>query len=357
MRARVAGIGVWFPERIRENSEWPEEFRQRSAERSGDRTLVDIPTGEDDRFSRIATRHLTHESGDPFLGTTRRRISDERTSGRDAEAHAARAALEDAGVDAADVDVILSWAIVPDRIVPSNACHVGHAIGARRAWSMGVDAACASVVTQLTMAASLIESGRANTVLLTQSHWVTRAMPLMHPASPNVGDGAAAMVVRAAEGAGIHTTVAVTEGQHYDAVTWCRGRTREADPPWWEPGGAFYLGSLAPEAAQLLMRNTIGIGVGTVEDLMQRARMPVSSIDVLACVQPRRWVPGGIAEGLGLPEERAPQTFDEYAHLGGVGVVTNLLAARARGALIPGARVAIYAQGAGFTRAAALLTW
>ncbi|HLK35598.1 MAG TPA: 3-oxoacyl-[acyl-carrier-protein] synthase III C-terminal domain-containing protein [Polyangiaceae bacterium] len=357
MKARVAGIGVWFPERIRENSAWPEEFRVRSAERLGDRTLVDIPTGEDDRFIRIATRHLANEAGDPFLGTTRRRVSDEHTTGRDAEAYAARAALEDAGVDAADVDVILSWAIVPDRIVPSNACHVGHAIGAHRAWSMGVDAACASVVTQLTMAASLVESGRASTVLLTQSHWVTRAMPLAHPASPNVGDGAAAMVVRAAERGGIHTTVAVTEGQYYDSVTWCRGRTREADPPWWEPGGAFYLGSLAPEAAQLLMRNTIRIGVETVEDLLQRARTPVSSVDVLACVQPRRWVPSGIAEGLGLAEERAPQTFDEYAHLGGVGVVTNLLVARACGALVPGARVAIYAQGAGFTRAAALLTW
>ena len=190
MRARVAGIGVWFPPRVRENSEWPEEFCVRSAERRGDRTLVDIPTDADDRFSRIATRHLGNEAGDPFLGTTRRRVSDEHTSGRDAEAHAARAALEDARVDAADVDVILSWAIVPDRIVPSNACHVGHAIGAHGAWSMGVDAACASVVTQLTMAASLIESGRASTVLLTQSHWVTRAMPMMHPASPNVGDGA-----------------------------------------------------------------------------------------------------------------------------------------------------------------------
>ena len=105
------------------------------------------------------------------------------------------------------------------------------------------------------------------------------------------------------------------------------------------------------------MRNTIGIGVGTIEDLMRRARMPVSSIDVLACVQPRRWVPSGIAEGLGLAEERAPQTFDEYAHLGGVGVTANLLAARSSGALTPGAQVAIYAQGAGFTRAAALLTW
>jgi 3-oxoacyl-[acyl-carrier-protein] synthase III len=80
-------------------------------------------------------------------------------------------------------------------------------------------------------------------------------------------------------------------------------------------------------------------------------------VNVLATVQPRRWVPAAIAEGLGLAAERAPQTFDEYAHLGGVGVLVNLLAARDAGLLQRGACVALYAQGAGFTRAAALLEW
>jgi 3-oxoacyl-[acyl-carrier-protein] synthase III len=80
-------------------------------------------------------------------------------------------------------------------------------------------------------------------------------------------------------------------------------------------------------------------------------------VDVLATVQPRRWVPAAIAEGLGLAAERAPQTFDEYAHLGGAGVVMNLIAARDAGLLQRGATVALYAQGAGFTRAAALLEW
>jgi 3-oxoacyl-[acyl-carrier-protein] synthase III len=78
---------------------------------------------------------------------------------------------------------------------------------------------------------------------------------------------------------------------------------------------------------------------------------------VLACVQPRRWVPTAIAEGLGLDPARAPQTFDEYAHLGAVGVITNLVAARDAGRLRRGATVALYAQGAGFTRSAALLRW
>lgn len=357
MRASVVGIGQWFPEHVRENSEWSEDFIERSRQRAGDRTLVDILAGDADPCQQIAARHLAREASDPFLGTTRRRVAELQTTASQAEAHAARAALHDAGVEADEVDVILSWAIVPDRISPSNACRVGYELKARRAWCMGIDAACASVVTGLNMAASMIEAGRAHTVVLTQSHWVTRAMPMLHPASPNLGDGAAALVVRATERAGIRTTFAVTEGEYCDAVTWCRGKTPEADPPWWQPGDSFYLGSLDSEAAQALMRDTVRVGVDTVRELMGRARAPVESLDVLAAIQPRRWVPAAIAEGLGLDPHRAPQTFDEYAHLGGAGVVVNLLAARDAGLLKRGARVALYAQGAGFTRAAALLEW
>jgi 3-oxoacyl-[acyl-carrier-protein] synthase III len=105
------------------------------------------------------------------------------------------------------------------------------------------------------------------------------------------------------------------------------------------------------------MQNTVRVGVQTVQELMDRAARPIGSVDVLACVQPRRWVPTAIAEGLGLDPARAPQTFDDYAHLGAVGVITNLVAARDAGRLRRDATVALYAQGAGFTRSAALLRW
>jgi 3-oxoacyl-[acyl-carrier-protein] synthase III len=78
---------------------------------------------------------------------------------------------------------------------------------------------------------------------------------------------------------------------------------------------------------------------------------------VLLSVQPRRWVPLAIAEALGLDPSVAVQTFQRYAHLGGVGPIVNLIAARDLGKLQPGARIVMYAQGAGFTRAAASLTW
>lgn len=357
MHARIAGLGQWFPERVRYNSEWPAEFRERSRLRQGDRALVDVPSGDQSVTQRLVSRYLAEEDGDPFLGSLERRIADSKLTSCEAEARAGLAALQDAQLDASDVDAIFSWALVPDRLMPNNACRVGELIGARRAWSAGVDAACASPVAQLQLAAALIESGRALTVLLTQSHLATRTFDMSHPVSPSVGDGASAMLVCASNTRGIQGVHCVTHGEHHDAVVWCRGRSDETDPPWWQAGGAMAMGSRNPVATRALMQDTVPTAARTVAELAARDGFALDGIDVLSSVQPRRWVPLAIAESLGLPPSAAPETYQRYAHLGGVGPVVNLLAARAAGKLRPGARAVMYAQGAGFTRAAVALSF
>ncbi len=106
--------------------------------KQGDRTLVDVPKDDRDKTLRIVKRYLAEEEHDPFLGSRERRVADANMTSAEAEAHAGRAALGDAGIDASEVDAIFSWALVPDRIMPSNACRVGDLIGAKRAWSVSV---------------------------------------------------------------------------------------------------------------------------------------------------------------------------------------------------------------------------
>jgi 3-oxoacyl-[acyl-carrier-protein] synthase-3 len=358
MHAKIVGLGQWFPKQVRLNSAWPEAFSAASQQRQGDRTLVDVPSdAEHDPALRIVRRYLAEEDADPFLGGRERRVADDETTSSQAEAYAAEAALLDAGMKADDVDAIFSWALVPDRLMPANACRVARVIGARRAWAASLDMACASPVAQLNVAAALIESGRAGCVLLTQSHLATRTFSMTHPAAPSVGDGAAAMLVTAAQLPGIQQTHSVTHGEYYDAVVWSRGRSDESDPPWWQPGGALSMGSRDPGATRALMQDTVPTAVRTIAELGQQAGFAASDIAVLLSVQPRRWVPLAIAEALGLKPSVAVQTYQQYGHLGGVGPVVNLLAAREAGRLKPGSRVVMYAQGAGFTRAAASITW
>jgi len=354
MNARILGLGSYLPERVRTNADWPADFAGHGSGRYGDE-LTNVRAGDADPCDAITARHLAAEAGDPFRGATRRRVADPSTSSAEAEAIAARRALEDARVPAREIDLILGWAMVPDRITPPTAPRVAHLVGATRAAGIGLDVACATVVAQLTLGAALIESGRARLVLLTQSHLLTRASPLMHPASPLVGDAATAIVLGAAEGAGVLASHMVSHGEHHAAVTWARGRG-DHEEPWWEAGPAYAPGTRDRERVAEISARLVHIGRDTIAELLERARRPIGSIDALACTQPRRWFPAAVAESVGLPLERAPHTFDELGHVGACAVVTNLIEARARGLLPPGATALLYGMGAGVTRAAALVS-
>lgn len=358
MYSRISGLGQWFPKRIRRNDEWPADFITRSADRLGDRTLVDVLTmGESRLPADIVRRHLALEGRDPFLGCSERRIADDSETSIEGEAHAAREALENAGVRALDVDAIVSWALVPERIMPSNACSVSAILGAAHAWAVTLDAACASPIAQLETAASLIESGRAKHVLLTQSHLVSRTFSLNHPASPGVGDGATAMLISASEHRGIERCHLRTRGEYSQAVVWRRGNGEESDPPWWQAGACLQMGSRNPIQTRQLIQDTVSFGAETIHLLLKENHLSSSDVDVLATVQPRRWIPEAIAEAAGIDVTRAPQTYTQYAHLGGAGAVANLIAARDAGMLGRGKRAVIYAQGAGFTLGAASLVF
>lgn len=353
MYARITGLGRWLPTLVRGNDAWPPNFAQVARE-SEQRELVDVEQRATCRADELTLEYMARDGADPFLGAKERRIAEDSMTAPEAEAKAAAAALSEAGIAASDIDVVMSWAIVPERISPPSAPKVAHLLGASRAYAFGIDAACASTITQIECAAALIESGRASHVLLTQSHLATRVFKLIHPASPTVGDAATALIVSASREPSILKGVSHSDGSYYDAVTWCRGAVK--DPPWWQAGSGYYMGSRNIAGAHELVRSTVRLAASTLESLAAANDVRPDDFDVLATIQPRRWVPEAIVKALGA-RTAAPNTFEHYAHLGGCGVVINLMEARARGLLQPGTRVALYSQGGGFTRASALIRW
>lgn len=351
----IRGIATWFPDVVRTNAAWPEAFSAPRGQLGSDRTFMDIPRDQDDLAGRISDRHISAESLDPFIGAVERRIADDAMGSREAEAIAASRALQDAGIDGADVDVVMSWAMIPDRVSPSGANYVANAVGAERAIAWGVDAACASSLVQLKTAAGLIASGQAKVVLLTQSHLITRSFPMAHPASPGLGDGACALVVTASEGPyRLGRIEGRSHGEHYLSVTFVRD-SDPTDPPWYLPGGRSRVGSVDHEGARYLMKETVRMGVRTMRELAAAEGIDPESIDTLCAVQPRAWIPGAIAECLGIGSDAAVHTYESVAHLGGCGPVVNWHAARERGRLAPGTTLGLYAQGAGFVRMGAIV--
>lgn len=350
MNACIAGVGAWYPDEVRRNSDWPLEFGQGLL--GGDRLFNDIPRAPD-AAARITDEYLQAEASDPFLGVKERRVTPASVSAVDAEVWAAERALADANVRPSDVDVVISYSVVPERLTPSTSCAVAHRLGISRALAFGMDAACATALVQLDIAANFIETGRADTVLLTQSHLLLRAFPMAHPAAPGLGDAATALVVKRTGRYRILATHAVTSGEFHDAVTWVRAAA--ADTPWWLAGSEFRVGSRNREQAKNLQRDTVSFAARTLREVCDRAGVDVERLNLLASVEPRGWVPVATARVLGLPADAVLSVYETRGHLGACGPIANLALGQESGRTRAPGLLGLYGQGAGFTRAAALL--
>jgi len=358
MKAGILGFASWFPETIRKNDEWPQAFIDNFKNKSVSEELnTFVNLRAEDTDNAMVIQYLKTEMGDPFFGTKERRVASETINAVDAETLVAQEVLKKTGIKGSDISILMAYSTLPDRIMPSSANAVAFNIGATQAHCIGVDTACAGTLSQMMLAQSLIESGHAKYVLMVQSHIVLRGWPMLHPASPNVGDGATAVLMGASDNHKIVGSYAVSQGEHYSTVTYTRGK-KEEDKEWWLPDDrGFYMGSHDSVKAKELIMNTINAAKDTIQRAVDSSPYDVSDIDVVLTVQPRKWVPEGIARALSLPPSAAVQTFDEYAHLGPCGVIANLVGAEKKSMLKPGTIIAMYAQGAGFSRASVIVEW
>ena len=177
---------------------------------------------------RILTNHDLEkmvETSDEWIrtrtGISERHIAGEKETTADMSAEAARRAMEDAGVSAGDIDAIIVATITADRILPSAACIVQELIGADRAYSFDISAACSGFVYALKVAKGMVLAGMADTVLLVGAEklssvtdWEDRSTCVLF------GDGAGAVVLQARKDCrGIITGVMGSDGSLADLLT------------------------------------------------------------------------------------------------------------------------------------------
>jgi 3-oxoacyl-[acyl-carrier-protein] synthase III len=359
--AGIVGMGLWIPDAIRKNDVWGESFvrafrDQREARRASD--FTEIEKASCDRpYDELFVRHAAPYDDDPFKGATSRHVADSSVPTAVGDAAACRLALADAGLEPRDVDLLLSSAVVQDALAPSNGPAIQALVGCVRAPGIGVEAYCASALAQLDVASALVESGRARVVLCVVSHQIGRINDLELPSSPIFGDASAAFIVgRVPAGHGLVRMVRGGDGSLHGAVTHTF-KDRPGATWWLDATGPIVPGMNDLSAAKTLTRNVLAYPIDTIRELCSAADIQPSEIAALAAIQPLLWYQPAIADGLGIALDRVPSTYSEYAHLGGAGVIANLIEARRRGLLKDGAKVVLYAHGAGITRYAALFRW
>jgi 3-oxoacyl-[acyl-carrier-protein] synthase-3 len=134
-------------------------------------------------------------------GIRERHVADPGTATSDLAVEAARAALAERGMDAAELDAIIVCTVTPDMFFPSTACLVQDRLGARGCWGFDMIAACSGFLYGLTTAAHLVAAGTHERVMVIGADTMSRIIDYQDRATCVLfGDGAGAMLVEPEEG-------------------------------------------------------------------------------------------------------------------------------------------------------------
>jgi 3-oxoacyl-[acyl-carrier-protein] synthase-3 len=255
---------------------------------------------------------------------------------------AGRLALEEAGVDAAELDLVLLATVAPDEILPNAAPLVATELGADRAGAMDVGAACTGFLSALSMATAQVEGGRAEHVLVIGADVLSRFVDSSDRGTAALfADGAGAAVVGPANGAG---------GWIGDIVLACDGR-----------GGPSIRASREDQFIRMQGHDTFKAAVMHMSkatlDAVERTGLELDDIDLFVYHQANIRILRAVAERLGLDESRVIDCIDRFGNTSSATLPIAMVDARNRGMLEPGMNVLLAAFGAGFTWGAGVVEW
>lgn len=156
-------------------------------------------------------------------GIRERRVAAEDQDSGNMGAIAAMRALEDAKLEAGDIDLILCATTTPDLPFPTTACHIQHQIGASKAGGFDINSACSGFVFALNTAVQFVQSGTYRNVLVVGTEKLSTIVNYEDRNTCVIfGDGAGAMVLRPFEDAGrgevLSTSISTDGGPEKDSV-------------------------------------------------------------------------------------------------------------------------------------------
>jgi len=264
---------------------------------------------------------------------------------------AARAALDDAGLGPADVDVLIVATTTPDHPVPATAPTVAAGLGLEVA-AFDLNAACSGFVYGLDVASRLAEAGA--TVLLVGAETLTRYVdPDDRSIAVLFGDGAGAVVLRAQEGAEMGPFDLGSDGTDISMLWMRAGGSREPFDPVAHADPSSRIGMRGGD----VYRHAVARMTASSRAVLDAAGRDVADVDLMVGHQANLRILAAVAERLGLPEERCQVSVDRHGNTSAASIPLALVDARAQGRLEPGTRLLLTAFGGGLTWGSCLLTW
>ncbi|CTQ50296.1 beta-ketoacyl-ACP synthase III [Jannaschia donghaensis] len=322
IRAQVRGIGHYLPERVVDN-DWFTTFLDTSDEWIRSR-------------SGIERRHFAA----PGQTTS------------DLAIHAARAALDDAGMAADDIDAIVLATSTPDLTFPATATIVQAGLGMTRGFAFDVQAVCAGFIYALANANALILSGQAKRVLVIGAETFSRIMNWDDRGTCVLfGDGAGALVLEAAEGDGTNADRGILATDlHSD------GRFRDILQVSGGVSSSQTTGHLMMAGKEVFRHAVEKLAKSTV-DVMAKAGVTADDIDRVIPHQANVRIITGTARKLSLPMEKVVVTVQDHGNTSAASIPLAMSVARRTDRLHDGELVVTEAIGGGLSWGAVLLRW
>lgn len=268
-------------------------------------------------------------------------------SATDLAAMAARTAMERAGVQPGEVDIIVLGTASPDRLLPSAAVDLQAAIGASRAAAFDVGAACSGFIYSATIAESMIATGSADTALIVGveklsaiTDWTDRSTCVLF------GDGAGAAVLkRSKQHKGILSTFLRSDGSLGDLL--CRPSGGAARP---------FSEEVLADRSQYIKMNGREVFKNAVRSMSEAATRALDSakltgadIDLMIPHQANIRIIEATAKHANIPMDKVYVNVDRFGNTSAASIPIALDEAIERGVVGEGSTVLLVAFGAGFT--------
>ena len=262
---------------------------------------------------------------------------------------AARPALDAAGLQGSDIDLIIVATSTPDMVFPSTATIVQRKLGIQHGCpAFDVQAVCSGFVYALTVADAMIRAGSARHALVIGAEVFSRILDFQDRTTCVLfGDGAGAVVLSASDTPGILATDLHADGRHLDILC----------VPGTVSGGQILGTPLLRMDGQAVFKLAVGVLESAARAVLAKAGRSDADIDWLIPHQANIRIMQGTARKLKLPMDKLVVTVDEHGNTSAASIPLALDVAVRQGQVRRGDTVMLEGVGGGFTWGAVLLDY
>ena len=280
-------------------------------------------------------------------GIHERRISENGVSSGDLGAQAARMALDNAGLSAGDIDLIMVATASGDHLFPSTACIIQNQLGAKQATAFDISAACSGFLYCLTVAHSFLSTGSFRTALIIGAETLSKITDYSDRSTCVLfGDGAGAMIVTlGTDDKGLFASHLGSDGSYAPLLNLPAGGSRLPASLETVRQDLHYIKMNGNELFKVAVRSMEEAAIMT----LSKAHVSTAQLDLLIPHQANIRIINSLVKRLGVEEKKVYVNIERYGNTSAASIPIAYHEARAQGLCDENSLILMVAFGGGIT--------